>query len=56
LDQLARPAGVRSQLHPISLPLKPAPLLQLNVGLMVLTVSSPASGDRLLTLLKGLWP
>jgi hypothetical protein len=34
----------------MSLPLKPAPLLQLNVGLMVLTVSSPASGDRLLTM------
>jgi hypothetical protein len=50
LDQLARPAGVRSQLYPISLPLKPAPPLQLNVGLMVLTVSSPASVGRLLSL------
>jgi len=45
-----RPAPIRGRLYLIQLPLKPAPLVQVNVGLMANTVSSAAHGDRLLTL------
>jgi hypothetical protein len=50
LEPRDRPAENQGQLYLASLPLRPAGVADLNVGLMAHTENTPAGGDRLLTL------